>query len=71
MLGPDLLVAPVVEEGARSRQVYLPGDATTQWQDLRDGAMYNGGQTITAEAPLDTLPVFARDSRNHELLGIL
>ena len=71
MLGPDLLVAPVVEEGARSRQVYLPGDATTKWQDLRDGAMYDGGQTITAEAPLDTLPVFARDSRNHELLGIL
>lgn len=71
MLGSDLQVAPAVEEGARSRQVYLPGDATTQLQDLRDGAMYDGGQTITAEALLNTLPVSARDSRNHELLSIL
>lgn len=69
MLGADLLVAPVVEVGARSRSVYLPGDTNTQWQDLRDGKIYNGGQVISADAALDTLPVFARNGKTHNLLG--
>lgn len=71
MLGADLLVAPVVELGANSRKVYLPGDAHTQWQDLRDGKMCQGGQVISAKAPLDTLPVFARNGKSHNLLGQL
>ncbi|TPF92578.1 family 31 glucosidase [Bifidobacterium sp. UTBIF-68] len=71
MLGADLLIAPVLEEGARSRTVYLPGDADTQWTDLRDGTTHAGGQTITATAPLDSVPVFARDGRDHGLAGKL
>ncbi|NMM97770.1 TIM-barrel domain-containing protein [Bifidobacterium olomucense] len=71
MLGADLLVAPVVEEGARSREVYLPGDGETSWTDLRDGTVYAAGQTITANAPLDSVPVFARNGHDHGLAGAL
>ena len=71
MLGADLLVAPVVEEGARSRSVYLPGDETTSWTDLRDGTVYTGGQTATVDAALDTIPVLARNGKDHGLAGIL
>lgn len=58
-----------VEVGARSRRVYLPGDSSTQWQDLRDGKIYEGGQVVSAQAALDTLPVFARNGKTHDLLG--
>ncbi|PWG63644.1 TIM-barrel domain-containing protein [Bifidobacterium callitrichidarum] len=71
MLGSDLLVAPVVEEGARVRDVYLPGDENTTWTDLRDGTVYTGGQTISASTPLDTFPVFARNGHDHGLIGAL
>lgn len=71
MLGADLLVAPVVVEGARSRSVYLPGDETTSWTDLRDGTVYTGGQTATVDAALDTIPVLARNGKDHGLAGIL
>ena len=71
MLGADLLVAPVVVEGARSRSVYLPGDETISWTDLRDGTVYTGGQTATVDAALDTIPVLARNGKDHGLVGIL
>jgi len=56
-LGRDLLVAPVVEEGATSRQLYLPRGA---WHDLWTGAALAGSQWITVAAPLDQCPVFVR-----------
>ncbi|NEG56050.1 glycoside hydrolase family 31 protein [Bifidobacterium platyrrhinorum] len=71
MFGPDLLVAPVMEYGARERTVYLPGDASVTWTDLRDGTTHAGGSTVTAAAALDTVPVFARDGRDHGLAGRL
>ena len=71
LFGPDVLVAPVTALGARSRRVYLPGDASVTWKDLRDGAAYAGGQWIDAAAPLDSLPVFARDGRDHGLAGLV
>ena len=43
MFGPDILVAPVVEAGARSREVTLPGNASITWTDLRTGKVYEGG----------------------------
>lgn len=58
MLGSELLVAPVIEAGARSKCVYLPEGAS--WIDIRDGKCYEGGQTITVAAPLAEIPVFAR-----------
>ena len=58
MFGPDLLVAPVMHPGARERTVYLP--AGSSWKDAKTGAEETGGKTITAAAPLDTIPVFVR-----------
>ncbi len=61
LFGSDVLVAPVVTEGARERRVYLPaGDGGTTWQDAWTGAEYQGGGWITAPAPLDTIPVYLR-----------
>jgi len=58
MLGPALLVAPVTEQGMTSRSVYLP--AGTGWYDFWTNRQYAGGQTITAAAPIDRIPVFVR-----------
>ena len=58
MFGPDLLVAPVTFEGARSREVYLP--AGTPWKDAWTGQVYQGGQVIHADAPLEKIPLYLR-----------
>ncbi len=58
MLGPAFLVAPVTEQGATSRKVYLPAGA--DWYNYWTNERLKGGQTITAEAPIDTIPVFVR-----------
>jgi alpha-D-xyloside xylohydrolase len=59
MFGSDLLVAPVLELHARERKVYLPAGA--KWTCCHSGREYEGGQTITAAAPLAVIPLFARD----------
>jgi alpha-D-xyloside xylohydrolase len=58
MFGPAFLVAPVTEQGATSRQVYLP--AGTDWYNYWTGERVKGGQTITVSAPIDTIPLFVR-----------
>ncbi len=65
LLGPDILVCPVLYENQRERAVYLPAGAA--WRSLRDGAVYSGGGVYTMEAPLDSIPVFLRDSALPEL----
>ena len=62
MFGPDILVAPVIYEGARSRAVYLP--AGTTWTDAWTGEALAGGQTITAAAPLERIPVYLKAGAN-------
>lgn len=69
LFGPDLLVAPVVEPGARERSVYLPEGA--RWTDLRDGRQWEGGVTVEVAAPLASIPVFARDDAMATLIGEL
>jgi alpha-D-xyloside xylohydrolase len=59
MFGPDFLAAPVLTLHARERTVYLPSGA--RWTCCRTGVEYEGGQSITANAPLDIIPLFARD----------
>lgn len=59
MLGPDVLVAPVLEEGARERSVYLPVHAGG-WYDWHTGKHFDGGAVVTVAAPLGRLPVFVR-----------
>ena len=61
MFGPDVLVAPILFEGARSREVYLP--AGTEWTNYWTGEKVAGGQTITAYAPLAQIPLFTRNGR--------
>ncbi|HOF88763.1 MAG TPA: glycoside hydrolase family 31 protein [Armatimonadota bacterium] len=58
LFGPDLLIAPVLEQGATRREVYLPdGD---RWRDAWTDAIHVGGQWLTVEAPLHCIPVFVR-----------
>lgn len=58
--GPDILVAPILYAGQRSRSIYLPGNE--EWVEYATGREYRGGQRIEADAPLDTMPVFVRKS---------
>ena len=61
MVGPDLLVAPVFADGARSRTLYLPCASHAQgWYDFWSGRYLAGGQTITVDTPLARLPLFVR-----------
>ncbi|MCB0025789.1 MAG: hypothetical protein KDD91_22305, partial [Caldilinea sp.] len=59
LFGPDLLVAPVMEAGVTQRPIYLPAGA--QWTNAWSGEVLAGGQTVTVDAPLQTIPLFLRD----------
>jgi alpha-D-xyloside xylohydrolase len=59
LLGPDILVAPVAEAGARSRTVYLPDGA--RWTDTATGELHRSSTTLDVPAPLERVPVFVRE----------
>jgi alpha-D-xyloside xylohydrolase len=63
MLGPDLLIAPVTEQGAVSRAVYLPNG--TDWIDAWSEVEQPGGHTIQVEAPLERIPVYWRKGSSY------
>lgn len=54
LLGEDMFVAPVYEQGATSRTLYLPQD---NWVNLWTGEQVSGGE-ITVDAPIGKIPVF-------------
>ncbi|NMA70802.1 MAG: glycoside hydrolase family 31 protein [Firmicutes bacterium] len=56
-VGADLLVAPVLQPGARERLVYLPQG---EWVDFWTGTCYEGGAHQVVEAPLERIPLFVR-----------
>ncbi len=58
MFGPAFLVAPVSEQGATSRKVYLP--AGSDWYNYWTNERLPGGQTVETAAPIDTIPLFVR-----------
>ncbi|MBR4757998.1 MAG: DUF5110 domain-containing protein [Bacteroidaceae bacterium] len=70
LFGPSLLVAPVttpmyftanstpVEQTDKTRKVYLP---QSRWYDFYTGQQYQGGQEVTASAPIDRIPLFVRE----------
>ncbi len=60
MMGEDLLVAPVLRRGARSRKVVLPPG---KW-NADDGRVYDGPTTVEVAAPLSRLPHFERAARD-------
>jgi alpha-glucosidase/alpha-D-xyloside xylohydrolase len=55
--GPDLLVAPVFEQGATSRQVYLPKGV---WYDFWTSERVEGGREIARAVNLETIPLYVR-----------
>lgn len=57
MFGSEYLVAPIFHLNEFEREVYLPAG---RWEDTRDGKVYEGGQTIRAAAPIDSIPVFKK-----------
>ncbi len=61
MYGPSVLVANVVEKGAKTRRLYLPKGCT--WYDMNDKLRaYEGGQTIEVPVDLGSIPMFLRGS---------
>ena len=60
LYGSDLLVAPVIEEGATMREVIVPGDMP--WRHLWTGADFAPG-SHAVNAPIGQPPVFYRPDR--------
>lgn len=58
MFGSDLLVAPIIEENATQRVVYLPDGA---WYGLWSGIRYNGNTEISVSCGLQRIPVFVKE----------
>jgi len=58
LIGNNLLLAAVVEEGQQSRPVYLPTGA--DWYDVWSGVLHQGGQQIVLPALDDYPPLLAR-----------
>jgi alpha-D-xyloside xylohydrolase len=67
LLGPDLLIAPVLEPGARVREVYLPEGRT--WVAAGTGDRRDGGTIVAVPLSLDRIPVFA--SEGAEVLDVV
>ena len=59
LFGPDLLIAPVLEPGARMRDVYLPAGRT--WVTAGTGDRHEGGDIVRVPVSLDRIPVFASE----------
>jgi alpha-glucosidase len=57
MLGPDLLVAPVLAAGATARHVYLPAGG---WYDWHTGEPVGASRYLLTATPMDRIPIYAR-----------
>lgn len=58
MFGDALLVAPVTEEGATRKTLYLPAGT---WTDLWSGVQHAGGAEIVVDVPVGSIPVLVRE----------
>ena len=59
MFGPDILVAPVMEKGQQTKEVYLPSGV--KWTNVWTKETVEGGQTVVVETPIDQIPLFTRN----------
>ncbi|CAF1475474.1 unnamed protein product [Rotaria sordida] len=58
LVGQNIMLAPVTDDGARQVQVYIP---SADWYDYYTGVrMLSEKQYITLDAPLNTIPIFLR-----------
>jgi alpha-glucosidase len=60
MIGESLMAAPVYQPDQEKRMLYLPEG---KWIDFWTNEIYQGGEHIIVDAPLDTLPLFVRAGR--------
>ena len=72
LFGPNILVAPVISEGALARSLYLPGGDWIEWWRsidydpvsggfvLRQSRIHAGAQELLVDAPRDEIPLFVR-----------
>ncbi|KAL4776829.1 glycosyl hydrolases family 31-domain-containing protein [Aspergillus nidulans var. acristatus] len=63
LFGAQYLVAPVLEEGQRRISVYLPAGASWRVWNGDDGGeneVYEGGQDVEVDCPIESMPVFIR-----------
>jgi len=58
LFGPSLLISPVVEPGATMWPVYLPEGS--DWYDFWTGQRTQGGETVTANAPIGRMPIYVK-----------
>ena len=47
----------LIEAGAKEREVYLP---VGEWKNIHNGEIISGGKYITANAPIDIIPVYEK-----------
>ena len=59
MFGPAIMVAPVYEYGARSREMYFP--AGNGWYDFYSGKYIDGRQRLMVDAPYERIPLYIRE----------
>lgn len=64
MFGDSLLIAPIFNYDERERNIYLPKDV--RWKDYWTGNIYEGGQTIVLDAPIEQIPILI--NLNDELI---
>lgn len=57
LVGTSILVAPVTDQGARARMIYLPEGV---WVDYWTGERIQGGKNILRDAPLDLCPIYIK-----------
>jgi alpha-D-xyloside xylohydrolase len=69
MFGPDILVAPVLYEGIRSRMVYLPAGA--QWKDVNSKQIFEGGKWINSNTPIEIIPLFLKNGADLAIMDSL
>ena len=57
MFGDNLLIAPVLWSGVRTRSLRLPQG---KWYDYWSAKRLDGGNQVTVDAPLDRIPIFVK-----------
>ena len=67
LLGPDLLVAPVMHADTKVRTVYLPPG---EWTHIWTGDKASGEQTAEVQCPIGSIPVYLRNGHSPALNGL-
>ena len=57
LLGDSLMIAPVLQPGARRRKLYLPQG---RWYNFWDGGQFEGNRWTEVDAPLEQIPILVR-----------